>query len=127
MDTYKVVFWGKVMPNQTVSQVAKRFAAAFNLRDQASLKQLFSGKVITLKKGLSYDHAKRYCTILSEMGAECCLEKEFNPLYSPSEDPLTRKRHLKRPSLLPNTDLSQVGITPKESDEPKKSEKIAFI
>ena len=119
METFRVVFSGEVLPDQDRNKVAKRFAAAFNLRDSNALRRLFSGKVVTLKKGLSHEHAQRYRTILMDMGAQCCIEKEFNPLFQPLGQEFTERKS-PRPSLFSKVDPNALTVTPKEHDRPSR-------
>jgi hypothetical protein len=95
-ETYKVIFSGKVIGNQSAQDVSKRFAEAFKLSDQASLEQLFSGKIITLKRGLGYEQAQRYSHLLQKMGADCCIEREYNPLTNDSEPDYDYERKKRR-------------------------------
>ncbi|MEO0442554.1 MAG: hypothetical protein AAFZ92_02280 [Pseudomonadota bacterium] len=75
-ETYKVVFSGNTVKGSNPSDVAQRFSEAFNLSDEAFLENIFSGKIVTLKRGLEYDQAKRYSRILQKLGADCCIEIE---------------------------------------------------
>lgn len=78
--SYRVVFWGGLMLGQERQQVAKRFARQFKIRQPRQLQQLFSGRLLTLKRSLQYDQAKRYSDAIRAMGAICRVELESNPL-----------------------------------------------
>ncbi len=126
METFRVVFSGEVLPDQDKSKVAKRFAAAFNLRDTNALRRLFSGKVVTLKKGLNYEHAQRYRTILMDMGAQCCIEKEFNPLFQPRSASLVERKRNPHESLFNKVNADDLTISPKEHEYTSKHD-VTFI
>ena len=79
---YKVVFSGNTLPGHTRDDVAARFATAFKLKDKPLLQQLFSGKIVTLKRGLSYEQAQHYSLMLEKLGADCCIECTQPPLFN---------------------------------------------
>jgi hypothetical protein len=115
-QTYKVVFSGNTIEGNTTSDVAKRFAEAFKLNDQTSIEQLFSGKVITLKRGLNYEQAQRYSRILQKLGADCCIECESAPLFGqfdaePDYDYERKKR--RRVAQFSQGSFANVGLAPK--------------
>ncbi len=80
-NTYRVVFSGNTLDGRSKADVSIRFANAFNLKDKDALERLFSGKTITLKRGLNYEQAQHYSEILQKLGADCCIEYESNPLF----------------------------------------------
>ncbi|MGH1485053.1 MAG: hypothetical protein ACRBCI_02460 [Cellvibrionaceae bacterium] len=115
-QTYKVVFSGNTIEGNSTSDVAKRFAEAFKLNDQASIQQLFSGKIITLKRGLNYEQAQRYSRILQKLGADCCIECENVALFGafdsePDYDYERKKR--RRVAQFSQGGFANVGLTPK--------------
>lgn len=126
METFKIVFSGEILPHYNANQVAKRFAAAFNLRDAKAIQHLFSGKVITLKKGLNYKNAQRYRDILIGMGADCCIEREQNIPFQVPYDPLTERRKNASPSFFGNVDASKLSVEPKE-DQKNNTSQVTFI
>jgi len=116
-DLYKVIFFGNTTNNQDRNSVAKRFAAAFNLRNTNTLKQLFSGKAVTLKKGLSYDQAHRYGEIMAEMGADCCIEPEspnfsFNEQEDLEQQREYEKKKRRQMDLYSHSDLDKLSVNP---------------
>ncbi|MBT0963076.1 hypothetical protein [Denitromonas iodatirespirans] len=66
---YSIVFSGDLRDGFAPEQVKARFAARFALKP-AQLAQMFSGREITLKKGLSADQARRYVAELEAMGLQ---------------------------------------------------------
>ncbi len=82
--TYRVVFWGQVALGNERNDVARKFAKWFNITETRRLKQLFSGRVVSLKKGLTHSQAQRYCDILRGLGAMCRLEEENKVWLSPA-------------------------------------------
>lgn len=96
-STYRVVFWGGVMPDHTQAQVARQFARRFHIRDRRLLKRLFCGRVVTLKRGLNYTQAQRYQDVLAGLGATCRLEAEANLLVNSAETRVTMVEALDEP------------------------------
>jgi hypothetical protein len=113
-ETYKVVFSGKTFEGYDPKAVTNRFSLAFNISDKDSLQQIFSGKIIILKRGLDYMAAQRYNRVLSKLGADCCLEREqpSQLLYSEPNQKYERKKR-RRTSQFGHNDYSMVGIAPK--------------
>ena len=77
-STYRVVFWGATKVGEDKTDVALRFAKRFGLRDVKALKRLFSGRVITLKKGLNHLQASQFSDVVHELGAVCRIEREIS-------------------------------------------------
>ncbi len=112
--TYKVVFSGTTLNGQSPHDVAKRFSEAFKLDDEASLQQLFSGKIITLKRGLTHEQAQRYSKILQKLGADCCIECEANPLFSEHEiDYDYERKKRRRVAQFKRDKLADLELEPK--------------
>jgi hypothetical protein len=113
-ERYKVVFSGNTLEGESPADVAERFAEAFKLNDQVSIQQLFSGKVITLKRGLNYDQAQRYGKILQKLGADCCIEQENQSVFGPSEvDHDYERKKRRRVAQFSESGLSNLGLAPK--------------
>lgn len=92
---YRVVFWGEVTLGNDATEVAQRFAKWFRVQDPAILKKLFSGRLLTLKRGLGYKEAQLYADVIRGLGAMCRLEPE-RPLFSGAEV----RRPARRPAVL---------------------------
>lgn len=123
-DLYKVTFFGNTTNNQNRSIVAKRFAAAFNLRDSKALKKLFSGKAITLKKGLTHDQAHRYGQIMMEMGADCCIEPEAKHFAINKKTACDKQRKLEKKrqqqmAASSVTKVNQLSLAPLDTETSK--------
>ena len=82
-STYRVVFWGEVMLGRDKDRVAEQFAKWFKVNDSRKLKQLFSGRLLVLKKSLDYSEAKLYRDVLQGIGAMCRIEREHHVLDGP--------------------------------------------
>lgn len=68
---HSVVFSGQIREGVAHEQVRNNFARLFRLDDEHKLNQLFSGKPVVLKKGLSADEARKYEQALLKAGAIC--------------------------------------------------------
>lgn len=104
---YRVVFWGDVTPGQQRNDVARRFARRFGIRDHKLLARLFSGCVITLKKGLGHQEARCYCELIRQLGALCRMEPEFSILGDTT--PVRRSISRDREAI---TSLEGAGLAP---------------
>jgi hypothetical protein len=84
-DTYRVVFWGQCARGYQRPDVIRAFASRFKISSQRQLEQLFSGKVITLKKGLTTNQADRYTDAIQMVGGVCRKESEQRDYFSETE------------------------------------------
>ena len=84
-QTYRVVFWGQCVPGIHKAQVARAFAKRFKVSSTRQLAALFSGKVVTLKRGLSTEGADRYVTAVEGVGGICRKESEYKNYFSETE------------------------------------------
>lgn len=91
--TYRVVFWGQVDPGLSRKEVALKFARQFRVRNVHQLKHLFSGRVLTLKRGLSESRARRFSQVMTGLGVVCRLEREGETAWQRTELPDARPRH----------------------------------
>ncbi len=71
-EKYDLVFSGQLVPNFELAQVKKNVQALFRV-DDAKIQILFSGKAITLKKGLDLDVASKYRVAMKKAGARIDL------------------------------------------------------
>lgn len=74
--TFKIVFFGVVHSNQTITAVMERFRLLFNIQKESTLKHLFSGNMVVLKRGLSHEEANKYQEVIYDAGADCSVEPE---------------------------------------------------
>ncbi|MFT6388017.1 MAG: hypothetical protein ACJAUP_001390 [Cellvibrionaceae bacterium] len=112
--TYKVVFSGNTLGDRSTTDVLTRFSKAFNVKDKESLARLFSGKMVTLKRGLIYEQAQRYSVILQKLGADCCIESENQPLFAQSEvDYDYERKKRRRVAEFSSNDYANVSVAPK--------------
>ena len=84
-DTYRVVFWGQCVRGTHKAQVARAFAKRFNVASTRQLAALFSGKIVTLKRGLSSQGADRYVAAVQSVGGICRKESEYKDYFSETE------------------------------------------
>ena len=119
-STYKILFFGNVVNGHNKTDVAKRFASMLNIRNKDTLRKMFSGKSVTLKKGLSEEKAKQYSYSLFDMGVECCIEPEapqfagIQPDYLANKEDQKKKHKQGAPSALFSLgQLEGVDLTPK--------------
>lgn len=112
--TYKVVFSGNTLHGKSTAEVSERFSKAFKLTDKNALTRLFSGQMITLKRGLVFEQAKRYSEILQKLGADCCIERESLNLFKEHEPDYDyeRKKRRRLAQFSPEN-YDQVSLTPK--------------
>ena len=77
MSTFKLVVKGELLPGQELEQVKERIARLFKLQDKPDqLAALFSGKPVTVKKGLSEAQARAYSDAIENAGLGCELVAE---------------------------------------------------
>ena len=85
MESYRVVFWGQCARGYEVGKVASAFAKRFKIQNSRQVSQLFSGKVVTLKRGLTEDQADRYVSAIQLLGGVCRKESEQKNYFEESE------------------------------------------
>jgi len=66
--TYKIVFEGDLMPGYGQQAVQGKLAKLFHI-DIAMAGRLFIGKQREIKRGISFDQAKKYIRAMSKLGA----------------------------------------------------------
>lgn len=106
---FKVVFWGQPQAGVARNLLAKRFAQQFKISDLARLRYYFSGRLVTLKAGLSEARARQLCEQLQRMGAQCRIEC----CQAVRLDGELAERHV--PSFLASTlDADHLSLSPLE-------------
>lgn len=70
--TYEVVFRGRVLRGHDVADVKKKLASLFKI-NEATAEKLFSGKRVTVKKGLDEATARKYRDVLRQAGANASI------------------------------------------------------
>lgn len=77
MSNYKLTTHGELLDGYSIDDVKQKVASLFKL-DQNSdkFKALFSGKEITIKKGLDKTQGEKYCKALQNTGLNCALIDE---------------------------------------------------
>jgi hypothetical protein len=68
---HSIVFKGEVRQGLTGEEVRSNLARLFKLEPGAQIDRLFSGRPVTLKKGLSAEQAQKYADGLLRAGAVC--------------------------------------------------------
>jgi hypothetical protein len=66
--TYKIVFEGDLMPGFELPVVQRRIAELFRI-DVPVAARFFFGKQRVIKRGITYDQAKKYIRAMSKLGA----------------------------------------------------------
>ena len=112
--TYRIAFWGQCQRGANRDDVLAAFAQRFKIANKRQLEQLFSGKVITLKKGLDENQANKYMNAILEVGALCRKESEFRDYFSETE---TKTRNSVT-FLDDDFDPSALSLTPKDEFSP---------
>lgn len=86
-DTWRIVFRGETLPGYDQSVVKNNFADLCGISAQ-EVEKYFSGRLMTLKKGLSQERAQQMIAKLSERGIKAEMEPESlsvaNSLYANS-------------------------------------------
>ena len=72
---FKLLFRGKALEGHAAETVRHKLGQALKLDDNG-LEQLFSGRLITLKRGLGQAEATRYQGLLEQLGAEILLQPD---------------------------------------------------
>jgi hypothetical protein len=72
---YTLLFRGKVLTDHDADTVRQKLGELLKL-DVEGLEQLFSGRLITLKRGLCQHEADKYRQVLEHMGAEVLLQPD---------------------------------------------------
>ncbi len=81
---FKLLFRGKALEGHAADTVRHKLGQALKLNDNG-LEQLFSGRLITLKRGLGQAEATRYQGLLEQLGAEILLQPDADS-KAPSTD-----------------------------------------
>ena len=81
---YKLLFRGKTLAGQDQDKVKHKLAEMLKL-DPQGLAQLFSGRLITLKRGLLQEEASKYQQVLENIGAEILLQPDGEQAPAGSE------------------------------------------
>lgn len=85
MESYRVVFWGQCTDGYDLGDVSRAFAKRFKVQSSRQLGQLFSGKVVTLKRGLTEEQANRFISVIQMLGGICRKESELKNFFEESE------------------------------------------
>lgn len=96
-EHFKIVFEGQLR-NGVELQTAKLNLAQLFKSDVASIERLFSGRPVTVKRGLTHDDAARYLKALNDAGVDARIEPEAPVALSLEE---IEEPHVQRPSFGP--------------------------
>lgn len=116
---YGVVFSGKVHENSNVEQVRENFARLLRLTDPDRLQRLFSGREVTLKKGLSAEDAEKYRLALLKAGAVCEVRR-LGPAPAAAPAPKAEPRPQPKAPVAPSipAGLSLIPIEEEKAETP---------
>jgi|GEM_PF-6687553 len=110
--TFKVVFFGVVHDSARKPVVMARFKALFGIKKASTLEHLFSGNMVVLKRGISYEDASKYQQAIAQAGSECSIEPDTAlGQFSGTDINYERKKKRVVSSMAPK-DLSEVGLEP---------------
>lgn len=96
-EHFKIVFEGSLR-NGVELQTAKLNLAQLFKSDVAAIERLFSGRPVTVKRGLTHDDAERYLKALNDAGVDARIELEAPVALSLEE---IEEPHAQRPALEP--------------------------
>ena len=99
MTRYKLVFFGDILPGHDPEQVKVQLLSMLKVAPEQAHK-LFSGKRVTLKKGLDAEQAQSYRRKLSAMGVGIRVEAERDEV-EPPRPAVTSPAPVPPPSPLP--------------------------
>ncbi|WP_455366181.1 M48 family metalloprotease [Kaarinaea lacus] len=74
-SSFRLVFQGKIAPEQDLAQVKSRLQKLFN-KDATTIDRMFSGKKVALKQGLSQAQAQQYQEKMRSLGVLCDIEPQ---------------------------------------------------
>lgn len=78
VPTFRLVFQGKIAPEQNIAEVKSRLQKLFK-KDAATIDKMFSGKKVALKQGLSEAQAQQYQEKMQSLGVLCEIESQSPP------------------------------------------------
>ncbi|MGY0218335.1 DUF805 domain-containing protein [Endozoicomonadaceae bacterium StTr2] len=104
---YRIVFKGQLQPDHKQETVRHNFARLFKI-SEAQLNQMFSGKPVILKKGLSRNEARHYEQAIARAGAHC--------LVMPVAEPETRTKVYLKPD--PPQTTTRNNNSPEQQEDP---------
>lgn len=102
---YKVVFWGRILPGFERAKVMEAVAIRLKL-SPVTLKQVFSGAKVVLKRGVSADKGARLVVDLAMLGMQIELEVE-TPEAEPAPKPASAQTPAKDTSRRPADNAQQ--------------------
>ena len=82
MPKYNLIFSGEINNGLTLDHVKGNFKKKFNLTEN-QLIRIFSGKSITLKKGLSQQSALVFAATIDDLGGVAYIEQEDETVKLP--------------------------------------------
>jgi hypothetical protein len=133
--TFTVVFSGKLNGLHPLDVVQRQFAQLFKTNaDQTA--QLFSGKRVVLKTGISKEQAEKYQKAIHQAGGECTLEEiqpaktQSPPSQIPSQPAPSPAPVLKpAPEPITNFSLAPVGaqLSARKKEIPITAPKIDHL
>jgi len=71
---YKLVFRGEALPGQNIDEVKRKVASLYKITIE-KCEEMFSGKSIIVKDGLTYEAAEHYKKMFEKTGGLCTIEQ----------------------------------------------------
>lgn len=110
-ETYRIVFKGEILPSKDIAVVKVSLAHIFSLKTP-QVQALFSGKSVSVKRGLDPETAEKFRKAFERAGALVYVVPEIQaaPAPAPAETPAeadlgvdtTLRRHGPVPMICPN-------------------------
>jgi hypothetical protein len=121
-EKYDLVFSGQIAPNFELAQVKKNVQALFRV-DDSKIQVLFSGKAITLKKGLDLDVASKYRVAMKKAGARVdlvlCPEEKTTPVAAPASSSASQLKNSVN-ATEPSGFSTELGAQPAAAKVPRE-------
>jgi len=114
-QTYKIVFFGALHPNEAKEVVMKRFGVLFHIQKQTTLEHLFSGNMVVLKSGISREEASQYQHAIEQAGADCSVEPDTSLGKFSGTDANYKRKKKRALSGLSSKGLDNINLEPIET------------
>ncbi|WP_341678660.1 DUF805 domain-containing protein [Niveibacterium sp. SC-1] len=75
--TYRILFNGQILPGHDAGEVRRKLAELFRIDSPEKIDALFSGKPVSLRKGLAASELPRYLSRLEQIGLVVRSEQEL--------------------------------------------------
>ncbi|MGD8570704.1 MAG: hypothetical protein PVJ39_21640, partial [Gammaproteobacteria bacterium] len=114
-QSFRLVFKGKIAPEQDLDQVKVRMQQLFK-KDAQTIEKLFSGKKVSLKQGLNQSQAIQYKEKLRALGILCDMEAQVPSKVAASQTDTSQPTPIPKngnPLKFADIDKAFTGTIPK--------------